>query len=134
MHLILAGIANADDRFLDQPRGIFANLYARFRSIEQANAPRLSQLQRRLRIGVDEHFLHRRRTWAILKNKIGQRRIKRQQARGQSRLGVGLDLAVGDMAQPIAIDGDQPPAGCAKAGVKTKQDQPSFSITSSETS
>lgn len=70
----------------------------------------------------------------MLKNKVGQRRIQRQQARGQSRLGVGFDLTVGNVAQPIAIDGDQPPAGCAKAGVKTKQDQPSFSITSSETS
>lgn len=134
MHLVLAGIANADDRFLDQSCSIFTNLYARFRSVEQANAPRLTQFQRRLRIGVDEHFLHRCRTWAILKNKVGQRRIQRQQARGQGRLGVGLDLAVGDMAQPIAIDGDQPPASGAKAGVETKQDQPSFSITSSETS
>lgn len=134
MDLILAGIANTHDRFLDQPRGIFANLYAGLRRVEQANAPSLSQLQRRLRIGVDEHFLHRRRTRAILKNKVSQRRIQRQQPRGESRLGVGLDLTVGDMAQPIAIDGDQPPAGCAKAGVKTKQDQPSFSITSSETS
>jgi hypothetical protein len=52
----------------------------------------------------------------------------------QRRGAVGLQPAVGEVGQPIALGPDQPPAGRAKARVESEQDQPSFSITASETS
>jgi hypothetical protein len=134
MHLILAGIADADDRLLDQPRRIFANLYSRSCRVQKADAARLSQLQCRLWIGVDEDFLDRCRTWPMLEDEVRQGGVQRQQPRRQRSLTVRLDLPIADVAQPVAVDGDQTPACRPKAGVKPKQDQPSFSMTSSDTS
>ena len=43
-------------------------------------------------------------------------------------------LAVGDMAQPVALGRDHPPAGRAEAGIEADDDQPSFSSTASDIS
>jgi hypothetical protein len=60
--------------------------------------------------------------------------VQTHQALRQRLLGIGPDLAVGDVAQPVAFGGDDTPAGAAKPGIEADQDQASFSITSSETS
>src|SRR5438874_10326539 len=52
--LRLLGIADADDRFLDQPRGIFANFQASARADHDHNAAGLAELERRLWVRVDE--------------------------------------------------------------------------------
>lgn len=134
VNLIFAGIADAHHGLLDQPCGIFADFDPRFRGVKQADAARLPQFQRGLRIGIDENFLDGRRTRPMLKDQVRQRRVKRQQPRGKRRLRVSLYLPVSDVAEAIAVHCDQPPASGAKAGVKPEQDQPSFSSTSSETS
>jgi hypothetical protein len=55
--------------------------------------------------------------------------VEDHQTIGQRHLGVGPDLPVGDMAQPVAVRPDDAPTGAAKPGVEADQDQPSFSIT-----
>ena len=49
--------AGADHRLLDQPGGIFADLQARAGGDHQCNTAGLAELERRLRVLVDEHFL-----------------------------------------------------------------------------
>jgi len=56
------------------------------------------------------------------------------EAARQRRTGVGLDLPVGDVRETVAFSLDQPPAGCAEAGVEAKDLQASFSSSSSGTS
>jgi hypothetical protein len=67
-------------------------------------------------------------------HQVCQGNIERQQPLRQRLLRVRLDLAIGNMRQPVAIDGDQAPAGRAEARIETQENQPSFSITSSDTS
>ena len=136
--LRLFGIAGADDRFLDQPRGIFADLDPRARRDHQHHAARLAELERRLRVLVDEHFLGRGGVGLML----GEQRFElagevRRGARAAASFGVGLELAVGEVGQAIALGADQPPAGRAERRVEAEDDQTqsaSFSITSSLTS
>ena len=59
MDLRLLGTAGADNRFLDQPRGIFADVDSRAGGNHQRNAARLAELEGRLRVLVDEYFLDR---------------------------------------------------------------------------
>ena len=53
---------------------------------------------------------------------------------GHRRLRVGRDLAVRDMRQARTLGTDDPPAGARQRGIEAEDDQPSFSITSSDTS
>ena len=55
-------------------------------------------------------------------------------AAGEAFLRVGLELAVGEMGQAVALGADQAPAGRRQGRVKAKDDQPSRSMTSSLTS
>jgi hypothetical protein len=52
----------------------------------------------------------------------------------QRRVGIGPDLAVGDVREPVALSLDQPPAGGAQPRVETEDLQASFSSSSSGTS
>jgi hypothetical protein len=52
----------------------------------------------------------------------------------QDRRSVGLDLAVGDVRQPVAVGFDQAPAGGAEPGVEAEDFQASRSSSSSGTS
>ena len=58
--LLLGRVADADDRLLDRVRGIFADLDPGLRGHQQRDRSRLSQLQRRRAVLVDECLLHRR--------------------------------------------------------------------------
>lgn len=84
-----------------------------------------------MRIGVDEYFLDRRTPGLMRKDHINQRAIKRHQTLRQRHFRISANLPIGDMAQPIALRRDYAPAGSAKAGIKTKDDQPNFSMISS---
>jgi hypothetical protein len=56
------------------------------------------------------------------------------EAAWKRRRRVGLQLAVGNMAEAVAIGFDQPPAGRAEAGVEAEDPQASLSSSSSGTS
>jgi hypothetical protein len=55
----LVRAARADDRFFHQGRRIFPDGDSAAARAEQRDAARLTQLQRRLRVLVDEYFLDR---------------------------------------------------------------------------
>ncbi len=121
--LRLLGIAVADHRFLDQPRGIFADRDPGAGGDHDGHPARLAELERRLRVLVDEHFLDRGGVGPLL----GQQRFERigqcRKALGKRRGAVGLDLPVGDVAEAIALGRDQAPAGGSEARVEAEDFQ-----------
>ena len=128
------GAADSDHRLLHQARGIFADLEAAPGSREQDHAPGLAELQARLRIVVEKHFFNGRRGGPMGLDHFAERQIQPKQAIGERLLGIGSDLAVGEMAQPVAFGPDQAPTGASEARIEADDDQPSRSRTSSETS
>jgi hypothetical protein len=64
----------------------------------------------------------------------GELSIELDQSGGKRRLRIGPDVAVGDMAEPVAVGPDDAPPGAAKPGVEAEDDQETRSITSSGTS
>lgn len=126
--------AGADHPLLDQGGRIFADVNAGACSAHQDDAAGLAQLQRRLCVFVDEDFLDRGAGWRV----IGDQRFELVGQGGQApRQGsgrVGLDLAVGDVTEAVAVRFDQAPAGGAKARIETEDLQASFSSSSSGTS
>jgi len=132
--LRLLGIADADDRFLDQPRGIFADVDTGARRRHDDDAARLAELQRRLRVGVDEHFLDCCGTGTVVDEERFKLASEVSQASWQRCSRAGLDLPVADVTQAIALGLDQSPAGRAEPGIEAEDNQPSFSSSSSGTS
>ena len=116
-------------------RGAYSPIASpRPRGGEKHDAARLAELQRRLRIFVEEHLLAGGFGRAMRVDHLAQRRLQPHQPRRQVLLRVGPHLAVGDMAQPVALGGDHPPAGAAQARIEADDDQPSFSNTASDIS
>lgn len=142
VYLFLAGVADADDRFLDQPRRIFTDRDARACRVQQDDAARLPQLQCRLRVAVDEYLLDPRAIGPVGEDQVGERGVERQQPRGERRLRIGPDLSVGNVGEAVAVGQDDAPAGGGQPGIEAEDDarrwtgqgQPSFSITASDTS
>ena len=134
MDLRLFRAAGADHRLLDQAGGIFADLDPGARRAHQHDAARLAELERRLRVLVDEHFLDRGGVGPCSAISASSWSASRASRCGQRRRGIGLDLAVGDMRQAVALGLDQPPAGGAESGIEAEDPQPSFSSSSSGTS
>ena len=134
MDLRLLGAAGADDGLFDQPRGIFADFDPRARRDHDHHAPRLAELERRLRIGVDEHLLDRGGVGLVLGEKLLELIAKRGEALWQGSGGVGLDLTVGEMAEMVALGADKAPTGGAEPRIETEDLQARRSSSSSGTS
>ena len=135
VHLDLVGAADADHRLLDQPGGIFLDREAGAGGDHQRDAARLGELQGGLGVLVDEHFLDR----GGGRGMVGEQRLELACEVGQAggeRLGrIGPELAVGDVAEAIALGADETPAGRAEPGIEAEdQRQASFSSSSSGTS
>ena len=132
--LRLVGAAGADDRFLDQGRRIFADREAGAGGAHQSDSARVAQLERRLRVLVDEHFLDGSGRGGVL----GKQRLELAREVGEPFRerggGAGLELAVGEVGQAVAVGLDQPPAGRAEPGVEAEDLQASRSSSSSGTS
>jgi hypothetical protein len=126
--------ARADDGLLDQSRGIFADLDPRSRRAHQGDSSRLAELQRRLRVLVDEHLFDRGSIGAALADQrlklVGKDRETLRQGQRRAR----LDLPVGDVRQAIALGLDQSPTGGAEPGIQAEDLQASRSNSSSGTS
>src|SRR5439155_24546045 len=118
--LRLLGVPGADHRLLDQPRRIFADLETGARRGHDDDTARLAELERRLRIGVDENLLDRGAIGAMLGNQRVELISDRSQPLRQRRARIRLQLAVGDMRQSVTLSRDQTPAGGAEAGVETE--------------
>ena len=124
----------ADDRFLDQGRCIFTDVDAGAGSAHEDDAPGLAQLQRRLGVFVDEDFLDGRAGGRVIGDQGFELVGKRGQPTRQWSRRIGLDLAVGDVTEAVAVRFDQAPAGGAEARIETEDLQASFSSSSSGTS
>ena len=97
--------------------------------------PRLRQLERRLRVLVEEHFLHRRAIGSVRGDHREDGIVQMVQPFGHRRLRIGRHLPMRDMAQPRALTSHDPPAGARERGIETEDEgQASFSIAASETS
>lgn len=132
--LHLLGIAVADDSFLHETRGIFANVDIRARGTHQDDTARLTKLQRRLRVLIDEDFLDRGAIGALLGNQQNELVRKRDQAHRERVRGFGPDMPIGNMGKAVAFGFDHAPAGRAEAGVEPEDPQVNFSNSSSGTS
>ncbi len=95
--LRLLRAAGADHRLLDQPRRIFADRDGQAGGGEENDSAGLAELQRRLGIVVDEHLLDRGRAGPVLGEDGEKAAVQLEQPGRQLGLGVGADLAVGDM-------------------------------------
>jgi len=126
--------AGADHGFLDQPRGIFDRVEASAGGDHQHDAAGLGELERRLRVLVDEDFFDGSGVGRMIDQQGLELRGKMRQARGQRLVGVGLELAVGEVLQAVAIGLNQPPASRGKRGIETEDPQANFSSSSSGTS
>ena len=78
---------------------------------------RLAELQRRLRIPVDECLLDRRLMRPLAFDEPGQQAMDRRQPLGERSRRVGLDRAAANEAEPRAGGLDHAPARRAQAGV-----------------
>nr|GFD52020.1 hypothetical protein [Tanacetum cinerariifolium] len=89
---------------------------------EQHHAARLAELERRLRIGVAQHLLGGSAVRPLGADHLAQRLEQVRQPPRQGHRRIGLDLAVGDMAQPVAVGPDDAPAGGAEPRVEAEDD------------
>ena len=89
-HLLLFRVADADDGLLDEVGGVFGDRQPAQRQRGQRNAARLPELQRRLRIAIEECLLDRRLVRAFALDKRGERPMDRRQALRERSRGVGL--------------------------------------------
>jgi hypothetical protein len=133
--LDLVGVAGADHGLLDQPRGIFLDFKAGAGGDHQGDSAGLGELQGGLRVLVDENLLDRSAGRGVLGEQGLELAGEVRQARRQ-RLGrIGPELAVGDVAEAVAVGAEQTPAGRAEPGIEAEdQGQASFSSSSSGTS
>eukprot|EP01136_Pigoraptor_vietnamica_P025539 Opistho-1_new@79650 len=121
VNLSLFGSTRAHHRFLDQAGGIFADIEPRAGHRRDRDAAGVRELQGRLRVGVDEHLLDRSALWRMIGDQRGQHRVEMREPAWQRRPGIGLELAVGEVAEAIALSTNQPPAGGTKAGIETEK-------------
>ena len=90
---------------------------AGLRRHQQRDAARLAELQRRGRVAVDEGRLDRRLVGPEFVDDAREPVMDRHQPLGQRQLVVGLDRTAGQVDQPVALAGDQAPAGAAEARI-----------------
>ena len=128
------GIAHADDRFLDQPRGIFADVDASSGRCHDNHAARLAELQARLRVLVDEDFLDGGAVGTVFGDERVELIGKSRQPLRQVGTRLPGDLTVRDVREAVAFSLDEPPAGGAEPGVETENLQARRSSSSSGTS
>ena len=104
--LRLLGIADPHDGFFHEPGGIFADVETGARRGHDHNPARLAELQGRLRVFVDEHFLNCGAVGPVVGDQRIELRREMRQALGQRLCTVGFQLAVGDMLEAISFGFD----------------------------
>src|SRR5215212_10104138 len=138
LDLPLLGVPGADDRLLDEVGGIFRHRKPGERRDQERDAAGMAELQRRLRIAVDESLLDGDLVRGKVGDDCGKAVMELAQALGERRLLVRDDGPAGHEGKPRALDRDEPPAGAAKAGVDAENADrahtPIFAIAASETS
>ena len=81
---------------------------------QHGDAARLTELQRRGRVLVDEGRFDRRLAGMKLLDDANQTIVDRQQPNGERGLVFARDRAAADKRQPVAVNVDDAPAGAAE--------------------
>ena len=110
-------MADADHGLLDKIGGIFRDIEPGERRHDQRDAPRLAELQRRLRIAVDEGLLDGGLMRAMGREHLVQPFVQLPQALAERQRTVALDAAASDEGKLAAFRDDDAPAGLAEAGI-----------------
>src|SRR5665213_384024 len=120
LYLLLAGMARADDAFLDMVRRVFRDLQSGLRPREQRDGAGVTQFQRSARILRHKSHLDRDSAGAMLGNHGGEQTVQHQKPPGQLHFRVAGQNAMGHMAEARSRHVDHAPAHAAKAGIETK--------------
>jgi len=115
--------ARADYRLLDQPRRILADLEPMARSSKQNDAAGLAQLERGLRVHIDEYLLHSRRFRMMRRKQRIKRVVQGSEASWQGYRAVGPHLPISNVREPVTLGRDDAPTGRSQARVEANQDQ-----------
>ena len=116
LHLRLGGSTIADDRLLQLHRGVFVHRKIRGDERRDGRPARLSEQQRRLRIGVEEHDLDGSLLRTELRDHFADAVEDGAQSRGQGA-GGDPDHAAADIAEARPVGVDHAEAGHAQARV-----------------
>ena len=84
---------------------------------QHGRSPCLTQLQRRPRILVHEGFFDGRFIGRIALQNLRKLRVDLQQPRGQRRIRIGMDAAIGHIGEPRSLCLDNAPARIAQARI-----------------
>src|SRR5437763_1394002 len=122
LHLPLSGVAVADHRLLDLERGVLRDRQAGEHRCADRRAARLPERERRLRIGVDEHYLDRDLARGVRRDDAVQPLEDRFQP-GRQVAGAGFDAAARHVAQPRAARLDHSEAGDPQPGIDAEDSQ-----------
>ena len=113
-------MAGADHGFLDLVRGVFRNGDAEHRRRQHRDAARLSELEGRDAVLVDERLFDRGFRRLKVAEHGGQPLMDRQQAARQRQRVRRFHRAAAHKCQPVTVDIDHPPAGAAQARIDAK--------------
>ena len=106
--LLLLGMAGADDRLLDLVRRILGHCQPRLCRYEERDTPRLSELQGRRGVTVDEGLLDRRLVGHVGANHFREPAMDGEQPMRQFAIERRMDRARGDKCERVAARGDDP--------------------------
>jgi hypothetical protein len=134
MDLRLFGCPSSNDGLLHEPRGIFTDRNSGSRSTHQNDAARVSELQRRLRVLVDEDLFGSCSIGSLFGDQELELFGKGCKSVGQRRRAIGTDLAIGNMDEAVSLGVDHAPAGRAEPRVEAQDPQARRSSSSSGTS
>src|SRR5688572_998530 len=107
LHLLFRSVAVADDRLLHLERGVFRHRKARQHRGADRRAARLAERQRGLRIGIDEHLLHRDLSGRVRRDDFLESFEDALQPRREVS-GAGFDAAARDIEEAGILGLDHP--------------------------
>ena len=113
----LLGVARADNRLLHEIGRVFGDRQAGARRDQHRDAARLTELERRIRIFVDEGRFDRGLVRRMLLDDAHEPVMDADEARRHVLVALRIDRTAGDENQPVALAFDQAPAGAAKARI-----------------
>src|SRR5467141_4253347 len=122
LHLLFFGVAVTDHRLLDLQRGVLRNRKPGEHRSADSGAARLPERKRRLRIGVDEHYLDRDLAGSVRRDDAVQPLEDRLQP-GRQVAGSRLDASARNVAQLRAARLDHSEAGDPQPGIDAEDSQ-----------
>src|SRR5258708_27692749 len=113
-------MTGADHRFLDLVGRIFGNRQASLGRGQQHHAAAAAGLEGRGCVLVDESFLDRCLVGPEAFENLIDLTEQDDEPLAHGQVDRGADDAVGDVAQAVAVNVDDPPTGVAKPGIETE--------------